>query len=75
MIYTTLSDFLLPRKICATSNDLYNAERFVLPRMVWSAKYDLYNIESFGLRSIVVYRRFDKCQMCLFEKMLQNILH
>ena len=40
MIYTTLSNFLLSRKICATSNDLYSTERFVLRWM-------------FGMRSII----------------------
>ena len=42
--------------------------------LIWSAIDDLHNVESFGLRWIIEYRLLNKCQMCLFEKILYNIV-
>ena len=61
--------------IFTTLKNLYKVEWFVQPWMIWSAMDELYNIESFGLRWIIEYRLFNECQVCLFEKVLQDILH
>ena len=75
MIFITLNDFLLRSKICITSNDLYSVERFILRWMIRNALDDLYNVESFELRWITEYRLFNECQVCLFKKILSDILH
>ena len=62
--------------ICTERNYLEcSVEWFVLRWMNFITLKDLYNVESFGLRLIIDYRLFNECQVCLFEKMLQDILH
>ena len=36
---------------------------------------ELDNVESFELGWIIEYRLFEECQVCLFEKILKDILH
>ena len=74
MICTTLNDFLLPCKICATSNDLYSVKKFVLRWMIRSAMYDLYNVESFGLDELLSIG-FLMSARCAYSKKYCKVFH
>ena len=74
MIFYFVAKFVPPRMTC-TAKELYSVERFVLRWMIRSAMDDLHNVESFGLRLIVDYRLLNECQVCLFDKILEDILH
>ena len=43
--------------------------------MIQSAMDDLLNVEAFGLQQIIEYWVFNDFQVCLFEKILKDILH
>ena len=62
----------------------YFVVKFVWPRMICTALKDLYNVEWFGVRWMICttlnrwiadYQLFNVYQVCLFEKILQDILH
>ena len=74
MIFYLVAKFLPPWMTCA-AKELYSVERFVLRSMSRSAMDNLYNVELFGLPLIVNYRLFNECQVCLFKKILSDILH
>ena len=74
IIFYFVAKFLPPWMTC-TAKELYIVERFVLRWMSRSAMDDLYNVESFGLPLIIDYRLFNECQVCLFKKILSDILH